>query len=172
MKRATILVLTLVLALGAGTVLAHGHGHHQGMKKGMSGCHGYDGGPGGPMMGALRRLDLTDAQQQKVQSIMETMRPKLEQQREAMQAVRKQLADLDPTTFDEAAVRKIAAGLAAPMQEMAVLHQQIRSKIYAILTPEQRQQLDEMRSEREQRRNCMRGCMHGKKRSNAPTAAN
>jgi len=171
MKRATILVLTLVLALGAGTVLAHGHGHHKGCHaaKGMASGAGMDG-PGGPMMRMLARLDLTEAQRDQIRGIMEQARPRFQEQRERMMAVRKQLRELDPASFDEAAVRQIAAGLNGPLQEIAVLHQQVRSQIWAVLTPEQREQTEALRQTMQQRRDCMRGCLHGQGAQGAPTA--
>ncbi len=173
MKRATILILTLALALGASTALAHGHGHGHGHHKGCRNTKAMGprtamDGPGGPIMRMLARLDLSDAQRDRIRTIMEQARPRFQEQREALMNVRQQLRDLNPASFDEAAVRRIAAGLATPMQEIAVLRQQVRSQVWAVLTPEQRGQAETLCETMQQRRDSMRGCMNGQGRQNGP----
>lgn len=160
MKRVTVIAVVTLMILGAGAVFAGGHefGHHRGMK-----AMGPGGGPGGGMAGhlmrALHRLDLSDQQWTQIQSIMEDARPAIQEQMEAIRTVRDQLRDLDPASFDEAAVRAIAKKLAAPTEELAVLHQQVRAQVYSVLTPEQREELAQMRQQMEQRRQRIRDCL-------------
>jgi Spy/CpxP family protein refolding chaperone len=160
MKRAFAIAAVTLMILGAGAVFAggHGFGHHRAMK-----AMGPGGGPGsgmaGHLMRGLYRLDLSDEQWDQIRSIMEEARPGIQEQREAIRTVREQLRDLDPAAFDEATVRAIAKKLAAPIEELAVLHQRVRAQVYSVLTPEQREELAQMRRQMEQRRQRMRDCL-------------
>ncbi len=185
MKRVMVMVVTLGLVLGAGVAFAGGHGcgHHGGTQAmgpcGQHGGHGPGhhrgmgamgpcGHPGMPMMRALARLDLSESQRSRVQAIMDQVREQMEAHRRAMRSIREQLAALDPGSYDEKAVRKLASQLSEQMTEMVVLTQQTRSRIHAVLTPEQQQQLEKLRQQREARRARMWNCMGG---SEAPGEA-
>ena len=154
MKKTWIaIVLTTVMSLGAGVALAGGpgFGHHG---RGMFGGHGF------AMMAmgrALCRLNLTEEQQQKVHAIIEAARPQVQAHVQALREGRQQLQAMAPGSFDEAAVEAIAQKQAKEIAALIVLKQQVRSQIYNVLTPEQQKQADEMRQERQQERNCMRG---------------
>jgi len=86
-----------------------------------------------------RRLKLTGDQQAKIGALLaadrETMGPLLRQVREC----RRQLHDAAlAATFDEAAVRALAAKQAQAEVEVIVARERTRSRISALLTPQQR----------------------------------
>ena len=154
MKR-NILIATLIgaLAIGAGTAIAWG-GHGGGM-----GCHG---GPGGVLRGVMRimhRLDLSDQQRDAILNILDDARTQIAPHREALRAGRQQMRDLDPASFDEATVRAIAEKQGKELEEIMVIGQRVRSQIWAVLTPEQREEAKKIRSEMEERFERMRQCM-------------
>jgi len=161
-------ILTLAGALlVAGTTLALADGPGRGGPgPGAPGdCGGHRGfGPGGhammerhlgalgPLGFALHRLDLTTEQRDRIHGILAA-------QRDAHQALRDQLRGQrdermkEPlaTEFDEARVRARAQEHAQLMVEMEVARARVASEVLAVLTPEQRAELQKMRDERRER---------------------
>jgi len=83
-------------------------------------------------------LDLSAEQQEKIKAIMEDHRKKVAPLRQGLDESRdklRQLARAD--SFDEAAVRTLAASQAATKTEMIVERTRMQSQIHALLTPEQ-----------------------------------
>jgi len=157
MKR-NALIATLILTLAAGIGTAFAHGAHGGHGPGMS-CHG---GPGNMLRGIMRlvhRLDLGNEQLDAIQSIVKDARTQIQPHREALQAGREQMRGLDPSSFDEAAVRAIAQKQAKELEEIMVIGQKVRSQVWAVLTPEQRQEAEKIRSEMKERHDRFRDCM-------------
>jgi len=157
MKRNTritlIATLVLALAVGAGTAIAWG-GHGGGM--------GFHRGPGGVLGGIMRimhRLNLSDQQQDAILKILDDARTQIEPHREALQAGRQQMRELDPSSFDEAAVRAIAQKQGKELEEVMVIGQKVRSQVWAVLTPEQREEAKQIRTEMQERFERMRQCM-------------
>ena len=104
---------------------------------------GMPGMRGGPMMG-LRGLDLTEAQQGQVKSIMDshqaefrTVNKKIGDARQAMRAL------LDADQIDESAIRAKSAEAAAAEADAAILQAKIRQEVFGILTAEQLQKAKE-----------------------------
>jgi len=156
-RNALIATLILVLAAGIGTAWAWGGGGHG---PGMM-AHG---GPGAFLRGMMRimhRLDLSDQQRDTIRGIIQDARTQIEPHREALEQGREKMRALDPSNFDEAAVRAIAAQQAGHIEELMVIGQKVRSQIWAVLTPEQREEAKKIRTEMEQRRQRMRECMEG-----------
>lgn len=92
-----------------------------------------------------RALDLTDAQKTQVKTIFENARAVSEPLHTKMDEVHKQLeAATANGQFDEAQVRALANQQAQIMADTIVEHERTKSKIYAILTPEQRVKADEL----------------------------
>ncbi len=129
---------------------ARGEGREFGGRKhggeGMAG-HGHRGGPGG-MMHGLRGIDLTDAQKTQIHSIMEANRPdkaNFETMRPLMQAKRNGTITADQQ-----------AQLKAFKEESRAKAKSVHEQIMAVLTPEQKQQIEtrkqEMKQHMEQRR--------------------
>lgn len=120
----------------------------------------FAGGPfaGGPFAGApfspgplghLRHLDLSEAQQDKLFAIMHAAAP---QQRAQMKAERKAHEALralgGSPRFDEAKANAAARDLGQAIAAGAVLRARIESQVLALLTPEQREQMQRHRPPR------------------------
>lgn len=106
-------------------------------------------------------LDLSAEQQEKVKAIMDEHRSKVAPLRQSLDESRDQLRQLGKAdTFDETAVRRLAAGQAAAKAELMVERARMQSQIHALLTPEQR----EMAEEKLERGMGHRGGEHHEKR--------
>ena len=91
-------------------------------------------------------LDLTDEQRTQVREIIasewETTKPLRTTLREKRRELR---AAMQSGTFDEAAVRSIAASQAETFTELIVAKARGKSKIFAVLTPEQQAKAEKIR---------------------------
>jgi protein CpxP len=131
-----------VLIIGA-TVLALGHGF-QGMPGGRVKDHPRGFGPG-MMEHISKALDLTAEQQTQVKALLEGMHAAEESRHTKREDLRKQLdAATANGQFDETRVRAIANEQAQLMADSLVEHERMKSKVFAILTPEQRTKAEEM----------------------------
>jgi Spy/CpxP family protein refolding chaperone len=117
-------------------------GKVRGMKAGRSGEFGRG-------IGFLHGLNLTDAQKAQIKSIHQANKPdgSLRQELKAMREARRN----GGTISDEQKAR-----LQAIRQQQASKAKQVRDQILAVLTPEQRAQLDQRRQQMEQRRDQFR----------------
>ena len=110
------------------------------------------GGRGGAGLG-LRGVNLTDAQQQQIRVLTEQHREQnrasTERLRAAMDAQRA-AADADPV--NEQAIRIAARNVAEAQAEVMIAQAKLRSAVLALLTPEQRAQAEQARTERGGRR--------------------
>ena len=104
---------------------------------------------GGGRMRQMEMLGLTDAQKDQIFKIRHDSVPPM---REQMKQVRKaglelrQLAMADK--FDEVKARQLADQQAKAMANMAVMRAQTANRVRQVLTPEQRQKMDQMRQHR------------------------
>lgn len=136
-------IAALVIGLA---VFAVGHAlpgiHAQGRGEGLPRKHV----PGPEMVEHMTRLlNLTDAQQAQIKTIFESARAISEPLHAKMDEVHKQLeAATANGQFDEAQVRALANQQAQIMADTIVEHERTKSKVYAILTPEQRTKADEL----------------------------
>lgn len=115
------------------------------------------GGPhkgfgGGQMLGRMfRNLDLTDQQRTEIKKIMDT-------ERSIMQPVHQQLRDnraaLQAATkdgqFNEAEVTKLAQKQGDLMAQSIVSRERVKSQVWQILTPEQRDKLAKWQEKRQE----------------------
>jgi Spy/CpxP family protein refolding chaperone len=86
-----------------------------------------------------KALDLSAEQQEKIQAIMAEYRDKVAPLRQSLDANRDQLRQAARAdTFDEVAVRTLAASQAAAKTELMVERARMQNQIHAVLTPEQR----------------------------------
>ena len=108
----------------------HRHGHHHFWKK----------------------LNLTDAQKKEMFSIRLDERAIMKPLFEKLRSEREQLHALPMGQFDEAKIRAIAKGQADTLTELLVEKQRMKSKLYAVLTPEQRAKAEQIRQEWKARR--------------------
>jgi protein CpxP len=108
---------------------------------------------GGPDHGFLKKLNLTDAQKEQVKAIRAEEGPKMKPLMQQLKAGRDQLEALRKSgTFDEAKVRAIAKGQADTLTDMIVVKECMMSRIYGVLTPEQRAKAEEMRDSKHGKR--------------------
>jgi protein CpxP len=117
-----------------------GEGKRDGMRRG-----GHRGGFG---MHGLRQLNLTDAQKEQIRTILESKRAN----REANQAQRDEIRQI----FEAKRSGTMTADQQARLQAFRDQHReqarQLHEQILAILTPEQKAQLEQFKQERQKRR--------------------
>jgi Spy/CpxP family protein refolding chaperone len=138
-KHVTQFLLASSLALGLGPLAANaqptggeGMGHHRGHS----------------MMG-LRNLNLTEAQRDQVFKIYHEQAPAVHEQMKQVQRSRQDLRQLAMADrFDEGRARQIADTQAKALSALAVMRAQTMARVREILTPDQRQRLDQSRERR------------------------
>lgn len=96
------------------------------------------------------QLNLTPEQRQQLSSLREQDKAQLKQLREQIKAAQTQLRQLWASNASEAQLSQQQAQLNVLKQQAQQLRFQQSLKLRAILTPEQRQQLQQQRSERRQ----------------------
>ena len=98
-------------------------------------------------------LGLTEEQQEQIETIRTAEIAAHRDLREKMIEYREQMRELtDKGTFDEDAIRSIAEEKAKIQVEMAVSRAEMRSRIHAIMTPEQQELAKNFSAERHNRR--------------------
>ena len=144
-----------------GLLIAMPEGGHRGYGYGMGGRSGC--GYGENEWGAgdrqyrhemrAEQLGLTEEQQEQIEAIRTAELAARRDLMEKMQGYREQMRELtDEGTFDENAVRAIAEEKARTQVELAVSRAQMRSRIHAIMTPEQQELAKNISAERYNRR--------------------
>jgi Spy/CpxP family protein refolding chaperone len=119
----------------------------------------FPGGHGGIMHHRFERmadkLDLSDEQWQQFKQIHRKARPQMLELKDAMQDNREALRKLKPESsqFDKQ-VAKLARQQGELVTQRVIQHNQVRARVFAILTSEQREKAEKMK------RNHFRG--HGK----------
>ncbi|WP_396627375.1 Spy/CpxP family protein refolding chaperone [Luteitalea sp.] len=126
-------------------------------------------GPGGPMMGGplggllglhpdlpLPALNLTDAQEEQVRTIMQGHRDAGRALMQRAQASMDALRTATAGTIDEGAAAQQGQALGAVIADAAVLRGRVRSEVWAILTPEQQAEATKIQAERQARQSQMR----------------
>ncbi|MGI9285242.1 MAG: Spy/CpxP family protein refolding chaperone [Pseudomonadales bacterium] len=149
MKRSVIAILAatgLSLATAAYAFGPSGHGHH--------GKHGdFFGGQRG-MHGFMfeRMLDLTNEQKTAVDDIYSAAK---EQRKESVTErgnARQAMMDLNPSDADyQTKVVEFAKQKAAQVEQRIIAHAATQAQVYEILTPEQREQLEQLKTEAKER---------------------
>lgn len=139
MKRRILVVAGIAVLVVAATVLALAQGHPgQGEKMRR-------GGPGDMIEHISRELSLTDAQKEQMKALMEAQRPAAEERHAKLDEIRKQIdAATANGQFDEAAVRALANQQAQLMADEMVDHLRMHSKMYSLLTAEQKTKADQL----------------------------
>ena len=122
-------------------ILALGHGF-----QGPGGHGGGEGPPHGDMLEHMARaLNLTDAQKQQVKAIMDSVMPIADGYHAKLEEIHKQIGAATANgQFDEAQVRTLANQQAQLEADLQVEHLRAMSKVYSILTAEQRVKAEEM----------------------------
>ncbi len=113
--------------------------------------HGHRGEGGIEHM--AERLNLTAEQRGAIREIVDRKRPQMRELRDKMRANRERLQALGQGgALDETELRRLADAQGQLMAEMIVLRAKTRSEISAVLSEEQRRQLEQMRERRHERR--------------------
>lgn len=129
-----------------------GIGPGMGMGRGPGGGMMHDGHHarhGAGMMPLLHQLDLSEAQQDKVFSIMHAQAPLMREQAKIAHKAHTELRELGfADKFDDAKARSLADAEARAHAEMALLRTRTAQQIFALLTPEQRKQALDLKARR------------------------
>lgn len=135
--------VALVAIVGSAMVFAQGPG-----PRGPGGRVGFDFGNGLP----LRQLSLTEAQRTQVQQLVQKHREGSRALMESMGKAREaQRQAMDAIPINESAIRSAAAAVAEVEADLAVQRAQLQNEIFNLLTPDQQQQLQKIRADREAR---------------------
>jgi Spy/CpxP family protein refolding chaperone len=152
-----IAIAALIAITGAGVAAWQRDGNQppqgpRGLRgPGPGGPMGERRGPGGPGF-LFPGIELTDAQREQVKSITESHRDELQAVGTRLRDAHRAFAEATrATTPDEAAVRARAADVGNAMADEALLRGRIQAQVFAILTAEQQQQVNQRRSQMEQR---------------------
>jgi Spy/CpxP family protein refolding chaperone len=129
MQKKYFLVTALVLAAAAGLSAAV----TQVSGAGAAGPHG-----GRKLERMTRELNLTDAQQAQIKTILQTEQAKTQPLRQQLRQNRLAQPSNPTGTFDEAQVRAYAAKQAQIRSDLTVERERAKAQIYRVLTPEQR----------------------------------
>jgi protein CpxP len=142
MSKRILIIAGIAALVIAATVLAIGHGFQERRE------HGRGPGHGDMLEHMSRELNLTDAQKQQVKAIFDATQSTAEGIHTKLEETHKQIeAATANGQFDEAQVRTLANQQAQLEADMLVEHLRAKSKVYAILTAEQRTKADEMMKE-------------------------
>jgi periplasmic protein CpxP/Spy len=106
---------------------------------------------GGPGLPFLHGLELSESQEDKLFQLMHNQAPYLRDQQRAHDKAMRALHEMrDAEKFDDAAAAKLAQAAAQAEANLALAHIRSHQKVLALLTPEQRKQLDERKARRQQ----------------------
>ena len=130
---------------------APAEGRFGGPRRGGPGGAGRFGGPmGGPMGFGVNPRDLTDAQREQVKAIHERHAAEMKPLIEEAQAARKALQD--NVLAGGTNLRALAMELGKAEGDLAFANAQIQGEVLALLTPEQRQKMQDRAKEMDARR--------------------
>jgi protein CpxP len=129
-------------AAGRSAALPGGDGPRHGFGAPGPGAPGPDAPPFHSVLHALHRLDLSEAQQDKLFAITHAAAPRQREQEKAERKAHEALLALGASaSFDEARAGAAARDLGQAIANGALLRARIESQVLALLTPEQREQL-------------------------------
>jgi Spy/CpxP family protein refolding chaperone len=136
------------VALGIGATTTFAQTATPVAQKEMRGGGGYGMHDGGPRQ-LLRRLDLSEAQRDQVFKIFHDQAPAIREHAKAARQAGQELRQAALSGgFDRARARQLADVQAKALSEMALLRADTMSRVVALLTPEQRQKLQQQSERR------------------------
>jgi Spy/CpxP family protein refolding chaperone len=105
---------------------------------------------GARLLGRMARfLELTDTQKTEIKSIIQAEKPTIEPIVRQIAQNRKDMREATKNgTFDEAQVRTLANQRAQALSELIVARERLKTKIYNILTSEQKDKLEQLKERR------------------------
>jgi Spy/CpxP family protein refolding chaperone len=140
MKKRILVIASIAVLVVAATVFALAQEHPGGMGEKMRGH-----GPEEMIEHLSRELNLTDAQKEQAKALFEAQRGIEEERHAKLEAIHKQIEEATANgQFDEATVRPLASQQAQLMTDEMVDHMRLHSKLFALLTTEQRAKASEM----------------------------
>jgi periplasmic protein CpxP/Spy len=143
MHRKFIIVAAILMAVAAGLATS-ALAQHPGM--------GFGRHKGWMLKHMAKQLNLTEAQQTQIKGLMADEKTKIKPIKQQLrQNEEAQNANINGT-FDEAQARAFAGKQAQLMTDLIVEKQRLKSQIFAVLTPEQRQKAQQLMQERQQSR--------------------
>lgn len=146
MNRITKTGIVFAAALASGLVVAGPFGGGRGEGDCSMGPHfamhrGFTDNSGRMLERMSACLDLSEDQRQSVSAIFEEVGPRRQALRDAMQENRRALRELAMNAdADPAAVRELADNAGATLSEQIVLRNEVKTRIYALLDEQQREQ--------------------------------
>ena len=146
MKHATVM-MSLLLATALGAPLAANAQHGPGPGPGPVPGPRMEG-PGEGLPPFLRGVELSEAQQDKVFAATYAQAPLLREQQKIAFKAHEQLRELAASNhYDDAKAVGLANGAAQAMATISLQHARLEQQLLAVLTPEQRQQVEARREE-------------------------
>jgi len=146
MKRFAAVVALMVLLTATSVVAQDKKPEHEG------GMPGHGGHGVGMIIKMADELKLTPVQKKSIAQVLKDNREKAKPLHEAMKKAFEGLHEvMDKTPGDEAAVRQAVKAVAMAGEEMIVNRGQMKAKIDAILTPEQKAELAKKKAEFKER---------------------
>ncbi len=163
--RNIVLTITLAVLVAAPLVIVAQTPQGNGPGSGQGGPHrggGHSGSFGGGQgLGFFDRMlprvaeqiGLSEEQVEQIQGVVDEIRPTMESYLEELRAGREEYRALnnDPTVFDEGAFRAHADTQHEIQTNLRVVVEKTKAEVFGILTPEQREELEEMRADMGQR---------------------
>ncbi|XLZ71656.1 Spy/CpxP family protein refolding chaperone [Massilia sp. SR12] len=147
MKKSRIIPLLLAAAIALPLACVAAEGEPPIGERGQHGPGpGHRFGPS-PGMHFLRGLDLSDSQEDKLFQLMHSQAPYLREQQRAHEKAMQALHEMrNAEKFDDAAASKLAQAAAQAQANITLAHVRTHQKVLALLTPEQRKQLEERKA--------------------------
>lgn len=125
---------------------------------------------GRKMHGMARMLNLTEQQKQQLASARKAEFERMKPYHDQMEATHKQIqAEIANGSFNEEKVRSLLAQSAQARTELELSHARMQAAFYNVLTPEQRNQLNEKKQQWEQRRQERKQKMEQEKSTTSPS---
>jgi len=141
MHKKFFIVIAIVLASAAGLATAATQRYGGG---GRFGRHG------GMLKRMTRELNLTEAQQTQIKSIMMAEKEKVQPLRQQLRQNEQAENNAINGTFDQAHALAFAGKQSQIMNDLIVEKERTKSQIYAVLTPDQRQKAQQLMQEHKQ----------------------
>ncbi len=142
MRNRILLIAGIGVLIVAATIFALAQGHPG------SGERMHGGMPQDMVEHISRELNLTDAQKEQVKAILDSQSAAADERRAKLEDIHKQIdAATANGQFDEAQVRTLANQQAQLMADEMVEHLRMHSKLYGLLTAEQKVKADQMMKE-------------------------
>ena len=151
MKIRTITITAIAITLLALPALVAAQGSGHGPRKGMRG-----GGEFNAEMLLCRlgdKLDLSDEQKEQIETLIETSKEQSGDLKDQAKTLRETFREAQqPGQFDEQAIRTHANAVHQIETELMVIRLKSRADIFNLLTPEQQQEFETLKQERNERR--------------------